>query len=192
MASDSEPPPRQGDRASGDAGGSQPPPPRASYPPPASPGASGGDDPDRKRRFAERVVPVIVKRLVERAVESGVEKLAEQPENLRNLIADLKLPKEVLQDVYGQIDDTKNGLYRVVAKEIRDVLEQTHIADEIVKVLTKLSFEIKTEIRFIPNDAAEPRREGEGDEAAPAAPVKPKVTSEVTMRDRGREERPRR
>ncbi len=191
MASDSEPPARH----QGDPGGSQPPPPRASTPPtgvwPAS--ERGGDDPDRKRRFAERVLPELVKRLVERAVESGVEKLAEQPENLRNFIADLKLPKEVLQDVYGQIDDTKNGLYRVVAKEIRDVLEQTHVADEIVKVLTKLSFEIKTEIRFIPNDAA-PRPDGEGEEAtgAPAMPVKPKVTSEVTMRDRGREERPRR
>ena len=58
-----------------------------------------------------------------------------------------------------QIDDTKNGLYRVVAKEIRDVLEQTQFADEITKVLTKLSFEIKTEIRFIPNDAATKRAE---------------------------------
>lgn len=181
---------------------SSPPPPRTYPPPPRDPSDARSsahhdrhDDPDRKRRFAERVVPVIVKRLVERAVESGVEKLAEQPENLRNFIADLKLPKEVLQDVYGQIDDTKNGLYRVVAKEIRDVLEHTQVADEIVKVLTKLSFEIKTEIRFIPNDAApEGRRDDEGEAAGggPVVPVKPKVTSEVTMRDRGRDERPRR
>jgi hypothetical protein len=146
-------------------------------------------------------VPVIVKRLVERAVEHGVEKLAEQPENLRNFIADMKLPKEIVQDVYGQIDDTKNGLYRVVAKEIRDVLEQTHVADEIVRALTKLSFEIKTEIRFVPNDAAPPRdgsaKTGdEGDESAreggDGSFVRPKVTSEVTMRERGREERTRR
>jgi hypothetical protein len=204
-SSDSEPP-----RAYGDGSGTQPPPsgapaagsPRSSPPPPRTsppPPLDGRaerherhDDPDRKRRFAERVVPVIVKRLVERAVESGVEKLAEQPENLRNFIADLKLPKEVLQDVYGQIDDTKNGLYRVVAKEIRDVLEHTQVADEIVKVLTKLSFEIKTEIRFVPNDAADgARRDEEGDPGS-AVPVKPRVTSEVTMRDRGQAERPRR
>ena len=54
-----------------------------------------------------------------------------------------------------QIDETKNGLYRVVAREIRDFLEHTNIADEVTKALTKLSFEIKTEIRFIPNDSAE-------------------------------------
>ncbi len=37
------------------------------------------------------------------------------------------------------------------------MLEHTQFADEITKVLTKLSFEIKTEIRFIPNEAAEER-----------------------------------
>ena len=71
----------------------------------------------------------------------------------------------MLHYLYPQIDDTKNGLYRVVAKEIRDVLEQTQFADELTKVLTKLSFEIKTEIRFIPNDAATRAGKKDDDEA---------------------------
>ena len=187
MASESELPPRS-DSTSG-SGGSEAP-PKASRSVPPGPNDLPREDVDRKRGFAERVVPLIVKRLVERAVESGVEKLAEQPENLRNFIADMKLPKEVIADVYGQIDDTKNGLYRVVAKEIRDVLEHTQIADEIVKALTKLSFEIKTEIRFVPNDA-EARKEDEAGEE-PLAPVRPKITSEVTLRERGTSERTRR
>ncbi len=123
-----------------------------------------------KRRLFERVMPEILKRVVERAVESGASRLAEGPENLRNFVQEMKLPKEVLHYLYTQIDDTKNGLYRVVAKEIRDVLEQTQFADEITKVLTKLSFEIKTEIRFIPNDAGrqEGRRRGRHREPRPA------------------------
>jgi len=133
-----------------------------------------------RRRLFERAVPEIVKRVIERAVESGVDKLtelSERPETLRNFVGDLRLPKDMIGDIYGQIDDTKNGLYRVVAKEIRDVLEQTHIAEEIVNALTKLSFEIKTEIRFVPND----RADGEGDSAVPA---KPKVTTEVSVKNR--------
>jgi hypothetical protein len=95
----------------------------------------------------------------------------------------------VIADVAAQIDDTKTGLYRVVAKEIRDVLEHTQIADEIVKVLTKLSFEIKTEIRFVPNDrSAEKTAEGEG-EPGEASPVRPKVSTEVTVKERGQEKR---
>lgn len=150
-------------------------------------------DPERKRLF-ERAIPKLMKHLVERAVESGVEKLSESPENLRNFVSELRLPKEVLGDLYGQIDDTKNGLYRVVAKEIRDVLEHTQFADEIAKVLTKLSFEIRTEIRFVPNDHAKDEKsdrpegeepEGEKKERSSIFP-RPKVTSEVTMKDRTR------
>ncbi len=152
-------------------------------------------DPERKRLF-ERAVPELVKRLIERAVESGFEKLSEQPENLKNLVGELKLPKEVLGDLYGHIDDTKTGLYRVVAKEIRDVLEHTQFADEIAKVLTKLSFEIKTEIRFVPNDRAKDdgdRPEGESDGTErPNAMPRPKVVSEVTIKDRSKEGRDRR
>jgi hypothetical protein len=143
-------------------------------------------EPDQdKRRLFERVMPEILKRVVERAVESGASRLAEGPENLRHFVQDLKLPKEVLHYLYQQIDDTKNGLYRVVAKEIRDVLEQTQFADEITQVLTKLSFEIKTEIRFIPNDAGQKRGEGAEDEAPEGARKlpKPEVTAQVSIKD---------
>jgi len=170
------------------------PPPHESTPPPAY---GHGEAPERKRLF-ERAVPEIVKRAIERAVESGVEKLtelSERPDTLRSFVSDLKLPKDVLSDVYAQIDDTKNGLYRVVAKEIRDVLEHTQIADEIAKVLTKLSFEIKTEIRFVPNDRSAEREGASEEEEDPARKkpegggIRPKVTSEVTVKDRSGEGR---
>jgi len=161
-------------------------------------------DQDRRRLF-ERVMPEILKRVVERAVESGASRLAEGPENLRNFVQEMKLPKEALHYLYTQIDDTKNGLYRVVAKEIRDVLEQTQFADEITKVLTKLSFEIKTEIRFIPNDAgAKKPADGEGEDPAgtrgsdpPRSPgnsrfPKPEVTAQVSIKDRGKDKDARR
>jgi hypothetical protein len=42
---------------------------------------------------------------------------------------------------------------RVVAKEVRDFLSATDLSGELTRALTALSFEIKTEVRFIPNDA---------------------------------------
>lgn len=155
------------------------------------PDADRGDQ-ERKRLF-ERAIPEILKRAVERAVESGASRLAEGPENLRNLVGEVKLPKEVLHYLYQQIDDTKNGLYRVVAKEIRDVLEQTQFADEITKVLTKLSFEIKTEIRFVPNDAAAKKddegSEDDGPQQAGGKLPKPEVKAQVAVKDRSKEPR---
>ena len=172
------------------------------------PPREGDYSPDDKsegegKRLFERVVPEVLKGLIERALERGVGRIAEGPENLRHLVGDLKLPKEVLHYLYTQIDDTKNGLYRAVAKEIRDVLEHTQFAEEMTKVLTKLSFEIKTEIRFIPNDAAKAgdRRDDSEDEddanededdAEPkgkAGLPKPEVSAQVTVKDRRTEAR---
>src|SRR2546425_9020969 len=47
------------------------------------------------------------------------------PENIRHFVDGLKLPKEIASYLLAQIDETKNGLYRVVAKEIRDFLERS-------------------------------------------------------------------
>lgn len=145
-------------------------------------------DGERKRLF-ERAIPELLKRAVEKAVETGVGKLSEGPENLRQLVSEMKLPKEVLHYLYTQIDDTKGGLYRVVAKEIRDFLDRTQFADEITKVLTKLSFEIKTEIRFVPNDAASQKpRPGEEDAKSEGQSnlPKPEVSTSVSVKDRSK------
>jgi hypothetical protein len=107
------------------------------------------DEPDREQRRLERLIPELVRRLL----EVGYEKLSEGPENVRNLVSEMKLPKEALGLLLAQLDESKNGLYRAVAREVRDFLNQTNFAEELTKVLTTLSFEIKTEVRFIPNDA---------------------------------------
>jgi hypothetical protein len=39
----------------------------------------------------------------------------------------------------------------VIARETREFLSTMNLTEEIAKLLTTLSFEIKTEIRFIPN-----------------------------------------
>jgi hypothetical protein len=113
------------------------------------PPASEREDRDPERRRLERILPELIKRVL----EAGYEKISEGPENVRHFVSEMKLPKEALSLILSQLDETKNGLYRVVAKEMRDFLEHTNLAEEISKVLTTLSFEVKTEVRFIPNDA---------------------------------------
>jgi hypothetical protein len=98
------------------------------------------------RKLVERVLRDAIKRVV----ETGVEKIAEGPENFRNFMADLKLPKEIASYLLLQIEETKNGLYRVVAKEIRGFLQQNNLGEEIARALGHLSVEIRTEIRFVP------------------------------------------
>jgi hypothetical protein len=127
--------------------------PRDSTPPPSE----GGESPRRRR--LEGVIPELLKR----AVELGVEKASEAPESLKHLMSDLRLPKEVATYLFSQVEETKNGMMRVVAKETRDFLEHTNLAVELQKMLTTLQFEINTTIRFRPADAKPTDTDNEGE-----------------------------
>jgi hypothetical protein len=119
---------------------------------------------ESRRRRLEGVIPEIVRR----AVELGVEKAQEAPDNLKSFVGDLKLPKEIAHYLFSQIDETKNGLFRVVAKEMRDFLEHTNFAGEMQKLLTTVQFEVNTTIRFTPNDGRKPSKT-KSDESAEGA-----------------------
>jgi hypothetical protein len=134
------------------------------------PASSAPEEKEHERRRLERILPELIKRII----ETGYEKISEGPENVREFVREMRLPKEALALILAQLDETKNGLYRVVAKEIRDFLEHTNFSEEMAKVLTMLSFEIKTEVRFIPNDAK-------------LSGASPEVRSKVTVR-RGKKE----
>ena len=59
-----------------------------------------------------------------------------------------------MNHILGQIDETKHAALAVVARETRQFLERTNLSEELAKLLTQVSFEIKTEVRFVPNDKA--------------------------------------
>jgi hypothetical protein len=66
-----------------------------------------------------------------------------------------KIAREGLPEVAGYIassaDGAKDKVFDVIARETREFLATLNVSEEIAKILTTLSFEIKTEIRFIPN-----------------------------------------
>jgi hypothetical protein len=134
---------------------------------------------NERRRRLDSVIPELIKR----AVEIGVEKASEAPDNLKEFVGGMKLPREVAHYLLSQVEETKNGLFRVVAKEIRDFLEHTNLSSEMQKMLTTVQFEVNTTIRFKPNEGA---AEGEGQKFP-----KPEVKSEVQVKrdDRTRERR---
>jgi hypothetical protein len=128
------------------------------------------DSGDRRRRL-ESVIPELIKR----AVEIGVEKAVEAPDNLKEFVGGMKMPRDLANYLLAQVEETKNGLFRVVAKEVREFLEHTNVSGEMQNLLTTVQFEISTTIRFRPNDTASG--------AADAARMpKPEVRADVQMK----------
>ena len=150
----------------------------------------GENDGESRRKRLEGVIPELIKR----AVVAGVERATEAPDSLKHFVGDLKLPKEIASYIFSQIDETKNGLFRVVAKEMRDFLEHTNIASEMQKMLTSLQFEVSTTIRFKPNtpaantNASESASSEFSDEEPKTLP-KPEVKTEVVMKRENRRRR---
>ena len=103
-----------------------------------------------KRGRLEGFIPDIVKR----TFYAGLGAVFTTEEGIRKIASDLKLPKDVANYLIQQAASTKDELFRVVGKELRGFLETVNISGELQKLLTSLSFEIKTEIRFIPNNEA--------------------------------------
>jgi hypothetical protein len=128
-------------------------------------------DPGDRRRRLDSVIPELIKR----AVEIGVEKAVEAPDNLKEFVGGMKLPRDAAHYVLAQIEETKNGLFRVVAKEVREFLEQTNVSSEMRKMLTTVQFEISTTIRFRP---ADPSASAQGVSAG----NKPDVKTDVQLR----------
>ncbi len=114
---------------------------------------TGAEEGERERRWSEGVLRDTFRRAVEKGIEAGVGTLRSADSVVRGVTQDGRLPKEVIGYVFAQIDETKNALVRGVANEVRDFLEATDMAGEFYRALTSLSFEVKTEIRFIPNEA---------------------------------------
>lgn len=104
---------------------------------------------ERETRRLERLVPELVKRLV----ETGVEKLLDSPDTVRQWANDLRLPKEMLNAILTHAEEAKSEISKVVVREIRDFLGRTNLADEITRVLTGVTLEVKTQVRFVPNES---------------------------------------
>jgi hypothetical protein len=151
--------------------------------------AGDKDQGDPKRPSARHRLEGVIPELLKRAVELGVEKASEAPDNLKEFVGGMKVPKEIAHLLLTQVEETKNGLFRVVAKEVRDFLEHTNMAGEMQKLLTTLQFEINTTIRFKPNEGDKADSDGEGD--APRVP-KPEVSTEVSVKRERDDRAPRR
>jgi hypothetical protein len=64
----------------------------------------------------------------------------------------MSIPKDVANYLANTASTTKDEVMKIMAREMREFLQSVNLSEEIAKMLTMLSFEVKTEIRFIPND----------------------------------------
>ena len=73
----------------------------------------------------------------------------------------------------GAANRSKEDIMRVAAGEMRSWLEHLNLDEELAKTLAKLVIEVKTEIRFRPNEAGKLTPEASNELKVKPAPGKP-------------------
>ena len=90
--------------------------------------------------FFNKMRSDVFRRKVEGVLKDGV---------IKNIAREMKLPREIVTHLISQIDETKQATLKLVSKEIRLFLENTNLSDEMAKLLSQLSFEVSTKVRFV-------------------------------------------
>ncbi|HET9751689.1 MAG TPA: hypothetical protein VFP52_01960 [Myxococcales bacterium] len=90
----------------------------------------------------------LVPDIVRRAVLTGVGALFMTEEGIRNLVGDMKMPKDALAFLMSQADKTRTEVARVVTQEVRRFLESETLRREIWKVLTGVTLEVTASIQL--------------------------------------------
>lgn len=98
------------------------------------------------RQRLEHLVPELVKK----TFSAGMGAAFSAEEGIRKIAREVTLP-DVVGYAASTADSAKDKVFEIVARETREFLSNLNLTEEIAKILTTLSFEIKTEIRFIPN-----------------------------------------
>ena len=108
--------------------------------------------PDRLAETIRQKLEQLVPDLVKKTFAAGMGAVFTTEEGIRRVVGGAR---ESLPEVAGYLassaDGAKDKVFEIVARETREFLANLNLTEEIAKILTTLSFEIKTEIRFIPN-----------------------------------------
>ncbi len=124
-------------------------------------------DGSRLRERLESLLPNVIRK----TMSTGAGAKQKTEDVIKNALQDRMMPKEVVTYIVDLADNTKNEVVRVAAREFRTFLDSAKFNQELAKVLTQLSFEIRTEIRFIPNDQA----------------LKPSVETSARLKSKGKD-----
>jgi hypothetical protein len=132
------------------------------------------------------LLPDFVRKVVERSLDAVLNNDDERSKLVQSLI-----PRELVQSVGEHVDAAKREAVAMVGREMQHFLQNLNVGDELRKILTSVSFEIKTEVRFIPNEDGTLRSEVKSS-AQPHVGAKAKHASGKGKSGRGKGENVRR
>ena len=100
-----------------------------------------------KDRIRDRVPEALKKVLA-----AGVGAVFLTEEGIRNMVSEMKLPKEALSYLLAQTDRTRRDIFEAVSKEVKKYLRSKELEKLLSQMLEHFTIEVKAEIKFKTKD----------------------------------------
>lgn len=96
--------------------------------------------------------------MIRRTVERSVNAVIHSDEERRRFMSSL-VPRDFINNLSSAVDSTKRDAVQMIGREMQQFLENLNVGEELKKILTSVSFEIATTVRFVPNEEGDLRPE---------------------------------
>jgi hypothetical protein len=106
------------------------------------------EDMDIFRKAIDLLIPDVLKK----AIVLGVSGEFFSEETIRKMLSDIQMPSDLVQYIIQQTSKSKNELIRIIAEEIRNIIEQAQVGEQIKKFIKGFKINIKLEVSFDPRD----------------------------------------
>jgi hypothetical protein len=99
-----------------------------------------------------KVIDMLIPDVLKKSLLLGIGGDLFSEDTIRKTLSDIQMPSDLVQYVIQQTSKSKNELIRIIAEEIRNVIIQSQLGDELKKLLKAFKINIKLEISFDPRD----------------------------------------
>jgi hypothetical protein len=100
------------------------------------------------RKAIDMLIPDVLKK----ALVLGVSGEFFSEETIRKMLSEIQMPSDLVQYIIQQTSKSKNELIRIIAEEIRNVIVQAQIGEQIKKFIKGFKINIKLEVSFDPRE----------------------------------------
>jgi len=106
------------------------------------------EDMDIFRKAIDLLVPDVLKK----SLLLGLSGEFFSEETIRKMLNDIQMPSDLVQFVVHQTSKSKNELIRIISEEIRNIIVQAQIGEQVKKFIKGFKINIKLEVSFDPRD----------------------------------------
>ncbi|MBC7792732.1 MAG: hypothetical protein H7Z43_03410 [Clostridia bacterium] len=90
---------------------------------------------------------------IRKAVVGGLSAVFTTEEGIRNVVSDMRLPKDAIAYLAQQTERTRREVFRAVSEEVKGFLRNIDAQNALRKALAGMRVEVKAELRFIDEGA---------------------------------------